>query len=64
MPIDRLLEDGAFSAAATGYEVRLPRDEEHWLLANEFAEEEAVCCPSLGLQVEERDEEIVVRAAF
>lgn len=64
VPIDRLLTDGTLEPTEAGYEVRLPLGEKYWALANEFAEEEADCCPSLALEIEERDTGIVLRASF
>ena len=64
VPIDRLLALGTIKPKEAGYEIRLPRGEENWTLANEFAEEEAACCASLGLEVEERDGATVVTATF
>jgi hypothetical protein len=59
-PIDRLLEDGDFVAAGSGYEVRLPRGDREWEIANAFVEEEAACCASFGFEVIEQDDAIVV----
>lgn len=64
VPIDRLLTHGTFEPSESGYEVRLPPGEEYWTLANEFAEEEAACCAALGLDIEEQDAGIVLRASF
>lgn len=61
-PIDRLLELGEFTLTATGYEVRLPAGDAPWMLASRFIEEEAACCASLALEIEERDGMVVVRA--
>ena len=64
VPIDRLLALGTFEPRAAGYEIRLPPGEEYWVLANDFAEEEAACCASLTLAVEERGDATVVTATF
>lgn len=62
-PIDRVLEEGEFSVTESGYVVRLPASDSNWTLANRFVEEEASCCASLDLLVEERDGEITVLAS-
>lgn len=64
VPIDRLLVHGILDPTGAGYEIRLPPGEEYWALANEFAVEEAGCCASLALDIEERDTGIVLRASF
>lgn len=63
VPIDRLLQDGDLILGGTGYEIRLPRGERYWTLANQFAEEEAACCRWLQLDVEESATGTTVRAA-
>lgn len=62
VPIDRLLEHGEFVSTANGYEVRLPRTEDAWRLANAFAEEEAACCPSFEFEVRERADAVALLA--
>lgn len=64
VPIDRLLMDGTFEPAEAGYVIRLPPTEQHWALANQFAEEEAACCAALALSIAEEDSAIVLTAAF
>jgi len=63
VPIDRLLERGTFTVTPTGYEVRLPASDTIWTLADRFIEEEASCCATLDLLVEERNGEITVLAS-
>ena len=41
-----------------------PRATSIWTLANDFADEEAACCASLTLEVDERDDATVVAATF
>lgn len=64
VPIDRLLTHGTFELREAGYEISLPPGGTSWALANEFAEEEAKCCAALAIEIEERDDRIVVHASF
>lgn len=59
-PIDRVLAHGDYVAADDGYEIRLPRGDDEWELANAFVEEEAECCASFGFLVIEQDDAIVI----
>lgn len=63
-PIDRVLAQGTFEPRAAGYEIRLPAGEESWALANAFAEEEALCCPTLALELEEHADSVAITATF
>lgn len=62
--IDRLLEHGEMRTLGTGYEIRLPTGDEHWALANAFAEEEAGCCAAMAFDVTESDLAILLIATF
>ncbi len=64
VPIDRLLHHGTLEPTEGGYEIRLPAGEGAWALANEFADEESECCPSLAIEIEADPEATVVRAWF
>jgi len=64
VPIDRLLELGEMRASGNGYEIRLPAGDEHWTLANAFAEEEAGCCAAMAFEVTESDTAILLVATF
>lgn len=64
VPVNRLLEEGTLEPLESGYLIRLPAGERTWVLANEFAEEEADCCAALTLEVAEGDDAVVVSATF
>lgn len=63
-PIDHLLAHGSFESIESGYRIRLPGGGGSWGLANQFADEEALCCPALRLEVEERRGSVVLTATF
>ena len=64
VPIDRLLQQGSFEPIERGYEVRLQADQGHWALANQFVDEEAVCCRSFAFELEEDDQTVTLRATY
>ena len=63
-PISRVLDADEFEPTPNGYSIRLRRSDASWLLANEFVDEEAVCCPSMTFDVAEEQHAVVVRATF
>ncbi len=64
VPINRLLDVGAFEPAPYGYSIHLPRSDASWSLANQFVDEESVCCPSMTFDVVEEQGAVAVRAVF
>jgi hypothetical protein len=63
-PIDVVLQGAQYWPESSGYTIRLPRGEQQWVLALQFIEEEAACCPAFTFEAAELDDAIVVRATL